>query len=216
MASTTRRASAGADRRAVVEAQVLAATERLLAAGARFTELGVQRIAAEAGVARSTFYLHFRDKTELLLRLTSTLASEAFALIGAAPPEMGSDGVVQAMTEVVRYYRKRRHLLVAVLEVTAYDPVAHAAWEAELQSFIELAAQWLRAEQAAERTAPDLEPVTASRVFVWGGIQVIANQVLTGDETQDDAVAREVALLQWYGTFRRPAQPWVAGGADSA
>ena len=136
MASTTRRASAGADRRAVVEAQVLAATERLLAGGARFTELGVQRIVAEAGVARSSFYVHFRDKTELLLRLTSTLTSEAFALIGAAPPQRGSEGMVQAMREVVRYYRQRRHLLAAVLEVTAYDPVAGAAWEAELQSFI--------------------------------------------------------------------------------
>lgn len=211
MASTTRRASAGADRRAAVEAQVLAATERLLAAGARFTELGVQRIAAEAGVARSTFYLHFRDKTELLLRLTATLTSEAFALIDAAPPEVGREGMVQAMTEVVRYYRQRRHLLAAVLEVTAYDAAARAAWEGELRSFVDRGAAWLRAEQAAGRTSPDLEPATASRVFVWGGIQVIADQVLTGDEAQDDAVAREVALLQWYGSFRRPAQDGTPG-----
>jgi len=206
MASTTRRASAGADRRAVVEAQILAATERLLAAGESFTELGVQRLAAEAGVARSTFYLHFRDKTELLLKLTATLVGPALALIGAAPPEAGREGMVQAMDEVIRYYRERRHLLAAVLEVTAYDPGVRAMWEAELQLFTDQAAEWLRVEQAAGRTAPDLEPATASRVFVWGGIQVIANQVLTGDPAQDAAVAREIASLQWYGSFRRPAE----------
>ena len=206
MASTTRLASAGADRRAVVEAQILAATERLLAAGESFTELGVQRPAAEAGVARSTFYLHFRDKTELLLKLTATLVGPALALIGAAPPEVGREGMVRAMDEVIRYYRERRHLLAAVLEVTAYDPGVRAMWEAELQLFTDQAAEWLRVEQAAGRTAPELEPATASRVFVWGGIQVIANQVLTGDPAQDAAVAREIASLQWYGSFRRPAE----------
>lgn len=213
MASTTRRASAGADRRAVVEAQILAATERLLAAGESFTELGVQRLAAEAGVARSTFYLHFRDKTELLLKLTATLAGPAFALVDAAPPEVGREGMVQAMGEVIRYYRDRRHLLAAVLEVTAYDPAVRATWEAELRLFTDRAAGWLRSEQAAGRTAPDLEPATASRVFVWGGIQVIANQVLTGDPAQDATVAREIALLQWYGCFRRPAQDQPAAAA---
>ncbi|MEU6204148.1 helix-turn-helix domain-containing protein, partial [Micromonospora musae] len=62
MPSITRRRSAAADRRLPVEAQILAATERLLGEGESFTELGVQRIAREAGVARSTFYMHFADK----------------------------------------------------------------------------------------------------------------------------------------------------------
>ncbi|MEU6203817.1 helix-turn-helix domain-containing protein, partial [Micromonospora musae] len=62
MPSITRRRSGGSDRRLSVEAQILAATERLLAEGESFTELGVQRIAREAGVARSTFYMHFADK----------------------------------------------------------------------------------------------------------------------------------------------------------
>ncbi|WP_250004592.1 TetR/AcrR family transcriptional regulator [Actinoplanes sp. M2I2] len=211
MASTTRRASAGADRRAVAEAQILAAAEQLLAGGERFTELGIQRLAAEAGVARSTFYLHFRDKTELLLRLTATLTAPALDLISAAPPESGRESMEQAMGAVIRYYRERRHLLAAVLEVAAYDPAARAAWEAELQLFTERAAAWLRVEQQAGRTAPELEPETASRVFVWGGIQVIANQVLTGDQAQDAAVARELVSLQWYGSFRRPAEDRPGG-----
>lgn len=40
--------------RASVEERILAATERLLAEGTSFTGLGMQRIAAEAGIARST------------------------------------------------------------------------------------------------------------------------------------------------------------------
>ncbi|MEV6842967.1 TetR/AcrR family transcriptional regulator [Actinoplanes sp. NPDC051411] len=204
MPSVTRRSSSGATRRAAVEAKILESTERLLAGGARFTELGVQRLAAEAGVARSTFYLHFRDKTELLLRLIDTLADGAFELISTAPPVEGMAGMVEAMVRDLSYYRERRHLLAAVLEVVAYDEVAREYWDGQLQRFIEQAETWLRADQQAGRTASDLDPATAARVFVWGGFQVLAHQVLTGPPDQDETVAREIAKLEWYGAFRRP------------
>jgi AcrR family transcriptional regulator len=203
--STTRRPSAGTDRRAAVEARILEATERLLAGGASFTELGVQRLAQEAGVARSTFYLHFSDKTALLLRLTGPLAGGAFELVEKAPPTAGLDAMTAAFGEVVAYYRARRHLLAAVLEVIAYDPVARAFWDEQLSRFVELGERWLRAEQQAGRTSATLDPATASRIFVFGGFQALGAQVLTGREDQDRVVVREIVLLQWYGGFRRPA-----------
>ncbi|MEY9927478.1 hypothetical protein ABH926_002112 [Catenulispora sp. GP43] len=42
--------------------------------------------AATRGVARSTFYLHFRDKTALLLQLIENLADGAFDLIAGGRP----------------------------------------------------------------------------------------------------------------------------------
>jgi TetR/AcrR family transcriptional regulator, ethionamide resistance regulator len=206
MASVTRRHSTGANRRAEVEAKILEATERLLRDGESFTELGVQRLAAEAGIARSTFYLHFRDKTDLLLRFIKPLVDPVFELIGEAHPSRGLDGMVKSMMLDLRYYRERRHLLAAVVEVAAYDPVVREYWDGQLQRFIDRAEEWLRAEQQAGRTPPDIDPPTAARVFVWGGFQALTNQVLTGPEEQDEVVAREIAKLEWYGAFRRPAE----------
>ena len=51
MPSITRRRTAQVGRPTTAEADILAATERLLAGGATFTELGVQQICTEAGVA---------------------------------------------------------------------------------------------------------------------------------------------------------------------
>lgn len=215
MPSVTRRLAAGAKRRSAIDTQILETTERLLADGASFTELSMQRLAAEAGVARSTFYLHFRDKTELLLRLIENLADGAFDLIASAPPVDGRDGFVEAMVRDVAYYRERRHLLAAVLEVTAYDATAREVWNGKLQRFIDQGEQWLRVEQQAGRTAPDMDVATAARVFVWGGFQALANQVLTGDPEQDEIVAREIALLEWYGAFRRPAGTTAATAATA-
>jgi len=64
VASTTRRSSVAADRRAAAESRTLDVVEELLGTGARFTELSVERIASEARLSRSTFYLYFRDKTD--------------------------------------------------------------------------------------------------------------------------------------------------------
>ncbi|NMO52096.1 TetR/AcrR family transcriptional regulator [Actinoplanes sp. TBRC 11911] len=206
MASVTRRPSTGIDRRAAVEEKIVEAAERLLRNGESFTELGVQRLAAEAGIARSTFYLHFRDKSELLLRLVKSLVDPLFdLLVDVSHPSKGLDGMVQGMILDVRYYRERRHLLAAVVEVAAYDPVIRAFWDGQLQRFIDRAEEWLRAEKAAGNAPADIDPATAARVMVWGGFQALANQVLTGPPEQDEVVAREIAKLEWYGAFRRPA-----------
>jgi AcrR family transcriptional regulator len=206
VASITRRPAADPSRRAAVEADVLAATERLLADGATFTELGVQRIAAEAGVARSTFYLYFRDKTELLLRLAATLGDVSFALVTGWSPDAPDalDGLADTLLRVIRFYRDRRHVFAAVLEVAGYDRTIGEFWEAQLRLFIDQGERWLLAEQAAGRTPADLNAATASRVMVWGGIRVIADHITNRPADEDPAVAREVAANEWYGGFRRP------------
>jgi AcrR family transcriptional regulator len=207
VASITRRPAVDPGRRAAVEADVLAATERLLAGGATFTELGVQRIAAEAGVARSTFYLYFRDKTELLLRLAATMGDVSFGMVSAWTPEGPDalDRLTATLLGVIRFYRDRRHVFAAVLEVAGYDRTISEFWAGQLQVFIDNGERLLRAEQAAGRTPADLNAATASRVTVWGGIQVIADHVANRPADEDPAVAAEVAANEWYGAFRRPS-----------
>ena len=75
MAALTRRTEAQSAKRAAVEAAVLGAAERLLA-GAPFAELSVDRIAKEAGISRTAFYFYFRDKRELLMRLTEGVTDQ--------------------------------------------------------------------------------------------------------------------------------------------
>jgi hypothetical protein len=40
--------------------------------------------------------------------------------------------------------------------------------------------------------------------MTWGGDQVIARHVANHDAGRDEAVARELALIRWYGVYRRP------------
>ena len=63
MPSVTRKPQAKRqERREQIERRLLDATERLMADGASFTELSVDRLATEAGISRASFYIYFEDK----------------------------------------------------------------------------------------------------------------------------------------------------------
>ena len=205
MGSITKRAHPDPDRRTAVEQRVLAATTELLDAGASYTELGVQRIASAAGIARSTFYLYFKDKTELAIRLGGNLKQEIWDL-GAdwSPCPGGLSGLAEVFENIIRHYRPRAALLAAIAEVAGYDAEVQAAWNGSVDRFTLRMADRLREEQAAGRAPVDLDPVLAAQVLVWSGERVVAQQVAAGDPAQDALVARELASQHWYGTFRRP------------
>lgn len=209
MPSITRPRTHQSKRRADTETAVLAAIERLLMGGASFTELSVRRIADAAGIARSTFYLRFQGKTELLLRLTSSMKEDLFAM-GAAWLPTGADGhdhqgLVEMFTRQLAYYRERAPLLTAISEVTAYDDTLRQETRQSLARFTQRTVARLRDEQHANRLTADVDPVAVGEALIWSGEHVIARQVTLGDRKDDAAIARALADLHWFGGYRRPA-----------
>jgi AcrR family transcriptional regulator len=205
----TPRSAASTARRADAEARTLAVVEELLRDGASFAELSVERIAAQAGLSRSTFYLYFGDKTELVVRLAHSLKSATFETgtdWDSNPPESGLDWLANAYHRIIRDYRERPAALAAVQEAAAYEPAVREVLDAEKERFADRIAGRLRHEQQAGRTAAGLDAVLAARVMVWGGEHVIASYVAgtPADAAMDVKLARELAESHWYGVYRRP------------
>src|SRR3954462_10219944 len=72
-------ALARSTKRQAIEAAVLRGTEELLAGGSSYADLNVERIATAAGISRTAFYFYFRDKRELLMRLTAHVNEQLYA-----------------------------------------------------------------------------------------------------------------------------------------
>jgi AcrR family transcriptional regulator len=208
MPSITRRPSHGPEHRAAAEAQVFAAVERLLDEGKNYTEISVQRIISEAKIARSTFYAHFRDKSDLLSRLAEATrenffnAASAWEAMGAAA---GVPSLAQIFGELIAKHREHSALLLAISEIAAYDPVVRDFYTSDLDAFEARVVMDLKERQRAGLTAPDLDPVAASRIIVWGGEQAIAHHISTDDGSGDAAFAVELATIWWYGAYCRPS-----------
>ncbi|WP_327686332.1 TetR/AcrR family transcriptional regulator [Streptomyces sp. NBC_00467] len=208
MASTTRRPSNASNRRAALEERIRTVIEGLLTSGTTYTELSVEHIAQAAGISRSTFYLYFRDKVDVLLRLSGSFKSESYAIAAAwkpSGPDGGLEGLARTYEQILGYYRKHSALLSAINEVAAYDLTVREAWNAYQNQFVDNLIAILREEQKAGRTSTDIDPELAATVIVRGGGQVIARQVAGADGADDSEVARELALGYWYGVYRRPA-----------
>lgn len=121
---TRRRRSRGTEPRIGTEEAIVAAMERLLAQGNSFTSVSVEELAQEAGISRSTFYMHFRDKGELVRRLMNHVTAElvgALAVWFESPQGNDRNRLLAAIRGVAQAYEKHRAIMHAIVETTAYD-----------------------------------------------------------------------------------------------
>lgn len=120
-------------RRDEIRSQLLTAVERLLADGQGFTELSVERMATEAGVSRSTFYVYFEDKADLLRAWLAGIIADVYAAAQAwwALPETATKADLRAaLAHIVTTYRPHTTLMSAVLDASGYDEGVRADFDA--------------------------------------------------------------------------------------
>ncbi len=140
------------EKRAAIEGAVLKATEDLLEEGATFAELGIERIATRAGISRTAFYFYFRDKRELLVRLTEEVNKQL--MVAADAWWSGGEDIRSALDRVGDLYREHGLLLRAVVEVSTYDEGVAQFWRGQVGRFVEATRTRIEAEQAAGRALP--------------------------------------------------------------
>src|SRR3954452_6124382 len=100
-------------KRAAVQASVLEATVALLDEGASYAELNIERIATRAGISRTAFYFYFRDKRELLVRLTEDVTELLYAQADTwwSEEDAGTDELARALEANAALYREHFALL---------------------------------------------------------------------------------------------------------
>jgi TetR/AcrR family transcriptional regulator, ethionamide resistance regulator len=177
-------------KRAAVQADVLRATEQLLAEGASWSDLGVERIATTAGISRTAFYFYFRDKRELLMRLTEDVtellyqeADRWFSGEDEAEPE-----IREALGNVAALYDEHMPLLRVIVEVSTYDEEVATFWRSLIGRFVEATRERIEAEQAAGH-APAYPAHATAFGLVW-----MCERTLYELKVQDTPFAREEAI----------------------
>jgi AcrR family transcriptional regulator len=135
-------------KRALVQAEVLRATEQLLAEGSSYADLNVERIATAAGISRTAFYFYFRDKRDLLMRLAGDVTELLYAqadiwFSGEGDPEQE---IREALTRISELYREHGILIRAIVEVSTYEEDIATFWRGLLSGFVDATARRIEAE----------------------------------------------------------------------
>jgi AcrR family transcriptional regulator len=139
-------------KRAQVQADVLKATEELLAAGASYAELNVERIATAAGISRTAFYFYFRDKRDLLMRLAGDVTELLYAQADIWFSGDGDDPqreIREALTRIAELYREHGVLIRAIVEVSTYEEDIATFWRGLLTQFVDATARRIEADGSA-------------------------------------------------------------------
>lgn len=205
MASVTRAPSRARVRHEEVEDRVRAAVERLLGEGLSFTELSVARIAREAGIGRSTFYLHFPDKTQLLVRIgeqpITTMFEPAVQWWLRDEHSDGPAGVARTMLAMIERFREHRALMLAMLEVAGYEPDVSKYHLELVHAFIGLVRERLERLQADGRVAEGLDPATTADLLTWMVERTLSHHVRFDDGSGDEQVAASLGRAIWVITY---------------
>jgi TetR/AcrR family transcriptional regulator, ethionamide resistance regulator len=191
-------------KRAAVQAAVLAATEALLSEGASYADLNIERIATRAGISRTAFYFYFRDKRELLMRLTEDVNEQLyqqadiwFSGAGAPEPE-----IREALTNIAALYAEHGVLLRAIVEVSTYDDEVAQFWRAMLGRFVDASRRRIEAEQEVGLSVATHAQATAF-ALCWMTERTMYQQLVQGGpmsaEEMVDALV-EIWLHSVYGS----------------
>jgi AcrR family transcriptional regulator len=149
------------------EREILDAAEALLRE-ARFSALTVDELMSRTGLSRASFYVYFRDRHHLIMRLTERIGGELFEmsdrwLRGSGDPVEDARAAVEGVTVV---YGQHGPVLRAIAEAASHDAEVEAIYHDLIDRFVVATATRIEEEIANGRIKP-LNPYQTSRALVW-------------------------------------------------
>jgi len=200
MASITRTTQASrARRRAAIRHELLGAVERCLES-TTFTELSVERLVREAGIARSTFYVYFEDKGDLLAALVEDVID---ALIEAAghwwrlAPDAEKADLREAMEQIADTYRTHRVVMAAAVEASAYDERIAEQVASLVDRAVAAVAVHIRDGQGAGSVDRSLDPRQTAVWLTWMTERGLFQLVSPADAEQTDRLLQAMTDIVW-------------------
>src|SRR3954467_6222354 len=177
-------------RRGLVEAEreIIGAAERFLRERP-LQDRPIDEVMSGTGLSRPAFYVYFRDRHDLVLRLIGEIGSELF---NQADRWLKGGDLRAGVEGVVAVYAEHGPVLRAISDAAVDDPDVEEAYHALVQRFIDATADHIRAEQRGGRA----EGMTARRTaaaLVWMNERYLSMCLGGNNNSGKQVKPREVA-----------------------
>src|SRR3954468_18575400 len=172
---------------AEAEREILDSVERFLRERP-LRELTIDEVMTGTGLSRPAFYVYFRDRHDLVLRLIGEIGSELFE---TADKGLKGGDLRGGVEGVVAVYARHGPVLRAISDAAVDDPDVEQAYHSLVQRFIDATAEHIRVEQRGGRA----EGMTARRTAAARGRrrQRYLSMCLGGGGNSKQVKPREVA-----------------------
>jgi AcrR family transcriptional regulator len=216
MPSVTRRSHGNrAKRRDDVRRRLLAVVEQLLKDGESYAEISVERLVSEAKLSRSTFYVYFEDKGDLLRAWFTQVMTE---LEGAAADWWQLDenatweDLHAVLSQIVYAYRPHTTLMAALYDISSYDTTAREEVATMMGRNAAGLLRHIRRGQKQGWIDPDLRAGETSAWLMWMAERGLHQMVRTADDAEADRLIESFTDIVWNTLYalapaRRSAAP---------
>ena len=175
--------------------EIIEAAERLLEERP-FRELTVDEVMRRTGLSRPSFYVYFKDRHELVLRVVGHLEAELLAVAGRWYASIGGGAPVlrEALEGLVGVYGQHSQVLRALADAATDDPDVEAAYAALLDRFVDVTAEHIERELAAG----DIEAIDAretAKALVWMNERYLYHSYSPGQRVPQARVVATLATL---------------------
>ena len=179
----------------IAEQEIVGAAEALLRERP-FRELTVDEVMRRTELSRPSFYVYFRDRHQLVLRVVEHIGGELFTMADRwFTGEGDGPALVREATEgIVSVFVEHGPVLRALADAAADDPEVEEVYGQLVTSFVDVTAQHIEAEVAAGRILP-LDVQETAKALVWMNERYLT-LTLGREPTADRAVvARTIATI---------------------
>lgn len=198
-------AAVGASERRV-DAAIGEALCRLLADGTAFTEISVDQIVREAGIARSTFYVYFDDKAQLLRSLSDNAIAEILASVTSwtsAPPTLTHEWLQRRIREVVGAHARHGTVMAAGMEISSYDRPAAMQFSYFLDEAIAALEAHIRNGQTAGVLSPQIDAHRMAEWLVGMTERGLSRLPRVAGTASPEAIVTSLTAIIWNVLYRR-------------
>jgi AcrR family transcriptional regulator len=196
------------DRRAAVGNRLLVAAERMLAEGEPYAEISVERLSREAHLTRTTFYVYFEDKADLLHAWLEAIEAE----IGTGSTgwweltrDLQRTDLRTVLHRILSAYRPHLHLMAAVYDAALFD----RALDLGLQAIVQRAADGLQRHiERGQREGwidPHLMPTETASWLAWM-MQRAQRRLRSADDTDFEREVDAYTDIMWNVLYA-PTRP---------
>jgi len=165
-----------------------------------FTDVSIDRLAERAGLARSTFYLHFSDKVELLEALAVDVIDEivdAGEYWWSLGPGITKEDLREGLERLADAYRSHHTVMTAVVEAASYDERIRRHFELLVTTGSKQIADHIRKGQEQGFVARELDAETTAGWITWMSERGLYKCVIPADAAQTERHMQTYTNIVW-------------------
>jgi TetR/AcrR family transcriptional regulator, ethionamide resistance regulator len=187
----------------VAEAEIIAAAQAFLRERP-FRELTVDEVMRRTELSRPSFYVYFRDRHDLVLRVVGRLESELFTMSDRwfRGSGEGRETAREALDGIVEVFAEHGPVMRALADAATDDPRVEEAYGALVQRFVDATARHIDGEMSAGHVLP-LNAGETARALVWMNERYL-NESLGREPYANPRTVADTLLTIWTRVLYGP------------